>query len=76
MPSLEVWNNFFESVFPPRTSFDTDFVGVADPYLDSEITLSEVLDVLQRCKRKKAPGEDQVSNDFLKALPENWCIYT
>lgn len=75
MPTLDAWNSFLETVFPPRTLFNTQFTGVIDPYLDSEISLSEVLDVLHKCKRKKAPGEDLVSNDFLKALPDNWCIY-
>lgn len=27
------------------------------------------------CKNNKAPGPDQVPNEFFKALPTNWCNY-
>lgn len=75
MPSIQIWNSFLEQLFPPRIISDVQFIGVLDPLLDADITYQEVLVVLKDCKNGKAPGEDQIPNEFLKALPENWCLY-
>lgn len=75
MPTIEVWNSFLEQLFPARQPCDVQFIGVLDPILDADITLQEVLNVLKKIKKGKTPGEDQVPNELLKVLPENWCLY-
>lgn len=47
----------------------------ADPLVDTEITLEEILLKLNKCKNNKAPGAEEISFEFLKSLPENWIIY-
>nr|XP_046478619.1 uncharacterized protein LOC124217258 [Neodiprion pinetum] len=43
--------------------------------LDEEITMEELIKSLKKSKCGKAPGMDNISNDFLKELPENWLYY-
>ena len=49
--------------------------GNTCPELDDEITLTELINAIKKCKLKKAPGVDEVSNEFLKNLPSNWLMY-
>ena len=43
--------------------------------LDSEVTISEILQVLKNCKNRKAPGFDEITNEFQKNLTGNWLLY-
>ena len=45
------------------------------PTLDSSITAEEVIQSINNCKSNKASGLDGITNDFIKAVPENWVYY-
>lgn len=42
---------------------------VTDPWLDSEISLNEILDVISALKDGKAPGDDRIPTEFFKYAP-------
>ncbi|KAI5742578.1 hypothetical protein M8J77_008802 [Diaphorina citri] len=44
---------------------------VRDPYLDRTITMWELNQVLKLAKKNKAPGSDEIPNEFYKNLPES-----
>lgn len=76
MVTLDEWFSFYERVFPiqlPKESLK--FVGVFDPSFDSPITAEEVIKQIRKSKTGKAPGEDQISNEFYQNLPGNWILY-
>ena len=39
------------------------------------ITLAELICSINNCKLNKAPGPDEISNEFFKFLPDNWLLY-
>lgn len=43
--------------------------------LDGTINTAEIITSLAKCKNGNAPGIDEVSNLFLKNLPQNWIFY-
>lgn len=71
------WYTFLQNSFPIRKlpALVTKINVVNHPYLDSEITISEVVDSINRCKNGKSPGTDGVSFEFFKNLPLNWLNY-
>lgn len=74
---LPTWSQFFKNVYSPKPN-RRDLVlqtNTICPALDGEITLDELNLALKKCKSGKAPGADEISNDFLKNLPNNWILY-
>lgn len=72
---IDQWLDFYTSVYPPRANTNYTFYGVKDEYMDREITREEVISAIKRAKVNKAPGEDQIANEFYKSLPDNWIVY-
>lgn len=74
--TLEQWTEFYRLVFPPAPEESLTFYGPHDPTMDDPFTVEEVIKHINVLKLGKAPGEDQVSNEFIKNLPSNWILYT
>ena len=66
----EEWTNFYESILPTRTEEDFSGQDAAHPTLDSPILKFELEFAIKSLKLKKAPGPEGLTNEFLKALPE------
>ncbi|CAL8110658.1 unnamed protein product [Orchesella dallaii] len=66
------WEAFYDDVLPSRQRDKTDFYGVEDPLIDTQITTKEVLEAIKSLKLKKSPGIDGIRNEFLRALPITW----
>lgn len=45
------------------------------PELDTPISLDEIIQSLGNCKANKAPGDNGISSEFFKYLPNNWLLY-
>ncbi|CAG5093321.1 Similar to X-element\ORF2: Probable RNA-directed DNA polymerase from transposon X-element (Drosophila melanogaster) [Cotesia congregata] len=73
--ALVEWENFFHKVYPPRITFNLIWHSDLHQQLDVEITLEELQESLKKCKSNKAAGMDNISNEFLKNLPENWQLF-
>lgn len=74
-PSREAWSVFYKTEYPARLLDNSLFFDVSHPYLDTYISFSEVRNCINKLKNGKAPGSDQLRNEFFKALPENWLLY-
>lgn len=71
----ETWTQFFESFYETidiTHSLDTHFTRSTDPFLDQEITLSELELTLKSLKNAKAPGPDTLAGEFYKNLDARW----
>lgn len=68
-------NEFYTNVYPPRQLDETIYEAQFIPELDAPITFPELFKILHNCKNGKAPGPDQVSNEFFKCFRSNWCGY-
>lgn len=73
--SGEEWYQFYRGCYPPRQLTILEIEGNEDPFLDGVITEAEVIESLKKLKLGKTPGEDGISNEFLRALPGNWVLY-
>lgn len=71
---LSALEDFFESIYPVRT-VTSPVLESNDPYLDAEISYSEVRSVLNRLRPDKSPGPDGISNPFYQWLPPNWVAF-
>ncbi|XP_015124615.1 uncharacterized protein LOC107046505, partial [Diachasma alloeum] len=69
------WITYLSACYPPNLSDEVYFYGVLDPVLDAKITVDEVRKGPLTCKLGKSPGSDEVTNEFLRALPSNWLLY-
>lgn len=72
---MEIWENFYDGIYSQRVYVDIQFTDVKHPFLDSVITSEEIYHVLNKCKSRKAPGNDLISYEFLKNVPHNWILY-
>lgn len=79
--NLDGWYDYFvstnsklESISFTRESLIFPVVE-SNPFLESHISLDEVLISLNKCKNNKASGADSVSFEFLKNLPINSLEY-
>ncbi|XP_015118992.1 uncharacterized protein LOC107042460 [Diachasma alloeum] len=76
--SLDAWNDFLQSMYPPRAPLQLNLQhsnsSDISP-LDKVIQIKEISICLKHVKKGKAPGEDNISNEFLKALPLEWRQY-
>ena len=43
--------------------------------LNKDINIKGIHKALAICKRNRAPGENQLTYEFLKNLPSNWLLY-
>lgn len=73
--SLEDWSTFLKQVYPTQHCDGLTFFGVTHPQLDMEITSQELTVCLKHIKKGKAPGYDQISNEFYQSLPEEWLAF-
>lgn len=73
--SLSRWVNFYRNVYPPRILVNSDFLETRHPFLDAPITHAELKSNLKKLKNAKAPGIDNIGNEFYKNLPPNWILY-
>lgn len=69
------WANYFKSVLPPRTIGPTIFIDARHPLLDNDISHLEVKRAIRNAELDKFPGPNKITNNFYKALPENWIRY-
>lgn len=62
--------------FPPREQFITPpITDTKKQILDLEITIEELLTVLNKTENGKSPGIDKTTYEFYKGLPQNWLLY-
>ncbi|KAF6216942.1 hypothetical protein GE061_001293 [Apolygus lucorum] len=73
--STEDWEQFYQTIYPPRELDTTQYTDVGDPSLDREISQADVLNAVAKTRAGKAAGIDEISSDFFKALPQNWLLY-
>lgn len=73
--TIEQWSAFYEAVFPPRKAETPSIEGGYDDILDRRIEVDEVILHIKNSKIGKAPGDDQITNEFYKHLPGNWILY-
>lgn len=66
-----IWTEFLHSIYPEKQNIYLDMYDVRDPYLDRTITMWELNQVLKLAKKNKAPGSDEIPNEFYKNLPES-----
>lgn len=73
---IQAWNDFYANIYPsrivPELSLfpDNESIEIEQPF-----TFDEVKNCLRKLKNGKAPGCDEISNEFLKNLPTNWILY-
>lgn len=70
--SIEEWQEYFTAFYKEKKV--ENYIWSLEPshsFLDCDIEMSEVVNALNKLKNKKAPGLDQVSNEFLKNLNMN-----
>ena len=73
--SLNSWYRYLQSSFPSNVRVDIVLSGIQDSILDSVISMDELNFCLAKCKLGKSPGYDEITNEFLLSLPENWKLY-
>lgn len=73
--STEGWSEFLSIVYPARVNSSLTFYGALDSFLDCDITLVELSNCISGSKRGKAPGFDGLTNEFFKALTNEWLEY-
>ncbi|XP_058983909.1 uncharacterized protein LOC131804762 [Musca domestica] len=64
--------HFEKLLNPPQTSPDIQYAPnfFIDDDLDKPISMTELKNVLRKCKVNKAPGEDRIPYEFYKNAPE------
>ena len=73
--SLKNWERFYAEIFTPTLEPHIEFLDCLHPYFDIPITLQEIYKSLKKCKLNKAPGSDNLSNEFYINTPPNWHHY-
>lgn len=73
--TMDEWETHFAELYSGRVGLEITLHDAADPFLCSEIELSEVQCAVEQCKNNKSPGSDGVPFEFYKYLPENWLYY-
>lgn len=68
-------NEFLISTYPQRNTHQLDPVNLIDADLDADITYNELLKSIRHAKKGKAPGNDNITNEFLKGLSPAWIEY-
>jgi hypothetical protein len=73
--SPEVWVDFLLNKYASESVPPPIFLDASHPTLDREIDVIELNYVLDSLRSKKAPGTDKITNEFYKALPNEWRSY-
>lgn len=71
--SLEQWL-IYTRCLSDKDWYQKVFYGVLHPVLDRDIDFEELTVCIRNLKTDKAPGIDQIFNEF-KSLPTNWILY-
>jgi len=66
----DVWVKFYEAEMGKKEIDKTEFFDARHEDLDREITLQELQRKIKSLKNNKAPGPDDISNEFLKSLSD------
>ena len=70
---LETWaefySSFYSNIYYQTVELSPD---VFIPIFDQDFTLQEVLAVINKLKRAKAPGWDGIPNEIFQMLPQSW----
>jgi hypothetical protein len=69
--SKEAWHEFYLSILPERNNLEFTGQDARHPFLDRPISMIELRLAIKRLKSKKAPGPEGLTNEFIKALPED-----
>lgn len=74
---LSTWYDYLAQISPPKIRDAFLPINASDcvKELDGEIILSEITWAIKKCKKRKAPGLDGITNEFIKNLPDNWLMY-
>lgn len=72
---MHVWNDFYSRIYPARLTGEDGLVGEYNPLLDGDFTLIEVTKAIRESKCGKAPGLDQIKNEFIINAPIEWHVY-
>lgn len=70
--NTQKWQEFYEKVYQPAETNTSTYTGVSHPTLDADITYKELNKALSTSAKNKAAGEDEITNEFYQALPQNW----
>lgn len=73
--SIENWKKHLKNLYPIRHIDNKIFFDVLHPWLDDEITLAELQNVIHLAKNNKTPGADCIPNEFYKNLTPQWEHY-
>lgn len=70
---LKAWHTYFQNTMPIRQvdNYARFLGGNVVSELEKEISLQELINAINRCKIRKAPGADGITNEFYKYLPNN-----
>ena len=66
------WERFYRLVLPPKTTTEITLESHSDAELDRPIDLTELEQAIKGLKNRKSPGLDGITNEAIKALPNNW----
>lgn len=72
---VAIWNDFYRSIYPPRILDVSVRMPQGNVWLDGPISAAELASAIVQCKAGKAPGADQISNEFIKVMAENSRLY-
>lgn len=70
--SLAKWQDFLNNSFVDKKESSKKLIEVEVECLDSEISIDEIKQSIAKTKNNKAAGIDEISYEFLKALPGNY----
>lgn len=69
---LDSWSKFLHNTYPPRIRDDLSYLPAEKNSMDDPISLEELNNAIKGAKGGKAPGNDGISVEFFKLLPEVW----
>lgn len=72
---MQVWNDFYSTIYPPRMFVEVNYVREFNPALDGDFTFQEIVSVVRECRSGKAAGPDLIGNEFFKFAPAEWHLY-
>lgn len=72
---INKWTDYFNSIYTSRSLSSFLFFGPSYEYLDQDISLHELQISIAYCKNNKAPGSDNITNEFYKNITPNWEHY-
>lgn len=67
---LNTWHQFLQNLYAYEPPTFIHPQHIYNPSLDSDITIAELNNILKKC-----PGDDKISYEFYKNLPNNWLYF-